>query len=153
MSGAVNRLGRLLERLHEEGAHHDRIVVVQAALSFKTSWVELAQLLVRVRETRTQTRLDPEARARNVHRAFEARTPRDRVPGRAVPTVILVDDVLTTGGSVLEATAAVREEAGADVAGVLILVDREEGGRERLEAEGLEVVSLFKRADFSILTK
>ena len=64
-----------------------------------------------------------------------------------------MDDVLTTGGSLIKALHAVRNEADVAVRGVLILVDREEGGRQRLEEEGLEVVSLFKRADFSVLTK
>jgi orotate phosphoribosyltransferase len=62
--------------------------------------------------------------------------------------VLLVDDVLTTGGSLLQARTTLQEDTAADVRGVLVLVDREEGGRERLEAEGLEVVSLFRRGDF-----
>ena len=66
--------------------------------------------------------------------------------------VFLVDDVLTSGGSLLRALQAVREDTPAKVIGALVLVDREEGGREALEAEGIEVVSLFKRSDFSILT-
>ena len=34
-------------------------------------------------------------------------------------------------------------EAGAEIAGVLALVDREEGGREALEQKGLRVISLI----------
>ena len=55
--------------------------------------------------------------------------------------VAVVEDVITTGNSALKAVRAVRD-AGGTVAGVLALVDREEGGREALEAEGLAVVSL-----------
>ena len=74
-----------------------------------------------------------------------------RIEGPELPDglpVLLVDDVLTTGGSLLAAAEAVREDTGADVRGVIVLVDREEGGRERLEAAGLEVIPLFRRSEF-----
>lgn len=58
--------------------------------------------------------------------------------GRAVVT----EDVITTGGSALDACRAV-ESAGAEVLAVLVLVDREEGGREGLEDEGHAVLPLF----------
>lgn len=63
-------------------------------------------LLVRTRETATQTKLTPEARRANVHRAFAAR--RTVVPG----PVVLVDDVFTTGATLLAAAEAL---AGAGV--------------------------------------
>jgi orotate phosphoribosyltransferase len=52
--------------------------------------------------------------------------------------VLLVDDVLTTGRSLLRAVETVRA-TGAVVMGVCVLVDREEGGREALEEEGVPV--------------
>ena len=55
--------------------------------------------------------------------------------------VVVIEDVITTGGSALRAVEAVRA-AGGQVIGVLSVVDREEGGREALEAAGLEVASL-----------
>ena len=55
--------------------------------------------------------------------------------------VAIIEDVITTGGSALRAAEAVRA-AGGDIAGVLALVDREEGGREAIEAAGLHVVAL-----------
>jgi len=61
-------------------------------------------------------------------------------------SVIVVEDVITTGGSALEAVAAVRAEGGA-VAGVLSVVDREEGGREAITRAGLPVVSLVGMRD------
>ena len=57
--------------------------------------------------------------------------------------VAIVEDVITTGGSALRAATAVRA-AGGDVAGVLALVDREEGGRAALEAAGLQVRSIIR---------
>lgn len=55
--------------------------------------------------------------------------------------VVVIEDVITTGGSALRAAAAVIA-AGGVVIGVLAVVDREEGGREALEAEGLAVETL-----------
>ena len=68
---------------------------------------------------------------------------RRRIEGNFRPgdRVVVVEDVITSGGSALQAIEAV-EEAGGTVAGVLAVVDREQGGRARIEAEGHAVVSL-----------
>jgi orotate phosphoribosyltransferase len=58
--------------------------------------------------------------------------------------VIVVDDVITTGGSTLKAIDAI-ERAGGKIAFALVLVDREEGGRQAIEARGVHVISLFTR--------
>ncbi len=60
---------------------------------------------------------------------------------RAASAVVVVEDVLTTGGSTRRAIAAVEGE-GARVIGVLVVVDREEGGRAVLEREGYPVIAL-----------
>ncbi len=59
-------------------------------------------------------------------------------PGAAV---VVVEDVITSGGSALKAIEAVTA-AGGSVAGVLAVVDREQGGRERLKAAGFLVRTL-----------
>ena len=59
--------------------------------------------------------------------------------------VIVVDDVITTGGSTIKAIEAI-ERAGGKVKFALILVDREEGGREAIEARNVPVVSLYSRS-------
>ena len=59
-------------------------------------------------------------------------------------TVVVVDDVITTGGSTLKAIDAIEREGG-NVAFCLVLVDREEGGRQAIEARGVPVISLFTR--------
>ena len=66
-----------------------------------------------------------------------------RVEGnfRSGARVAVVEDVITTGNSTLEAISAI-DEAGGKVGGVLVVVDREQGGRQKLEAVGIEVVSL-----------
>ncbi|HEX4468899.1 MAG TPA: orotate phosphoribosyltransferase, partial [Gemmatimonadaceae bacterium] len=60
--------------------------------------------------------------------------------------VAIVEDVITTGGSALRAADAVRA-GGGEILGVLALVDRQEGGREALEAKGLRVISLVTGSD------
>ncbi|MFO1128874.1 MAG: orotate phosphoribosyltransferase [Rhodospirillales bacterium] len=72
-----------------------------------------------------------------------------RIEGHFDPagSIVLLDDVTTTAGSVLEAVRAVRER-GATVRTVLTIVDREEGATENLAAEGLRLRALFTRADF-----
>jgi len=62
-------------------------------------------------------------------------------PFRKGDRVAVIEDVITTGGSALRAIDAVRAAAGT-VAGVLALVDREEGGRQTIEEAGVPVVAL-----------
>ena len=67
-------------------------------------------------------------------------------PFAAGDRVAVIEDVITTGGSALKAIDAVRG-AGGIVAGVLALVDREEGGREAIEAAGVPVMTLARARD------
>ncbi|MGQ0561060.1 MAG: orotate phosphoribosyltransferase [Gemmatimonadota bacterium] len=60
------------------------------------------------------------------------------VPGMSV---VVVEDVITTGESALRAARAV-SEAGGTVLGVLAVVDREERGRERIIESGYEIRAL-----------
>lgn len=64
-----------------------------------------------------------------------------------VKNVAVIDDVITTGGSTVTAIERMRE-SGLTVVVALVLIDREEGGRENIEKEGLEVISLFRKSDF-----
>lgn len=50
--------------------------------------------------------------------------------------VLVVEDTSTTGGSVMTAVEAVRE-AGGEIVGVAVIVDRDTGAREKIEAAGL----------------
>lgn len=61
--------------------------------------------------------------------------------------VVVVEDVITTGGSALKAVERLKE-AGFVPVKLLAVVDRLEGGREAIEAAGLEVEALFTRTDF-----
>jgi uridine monophosphate synthetase len=62
---------------------------------------------------------------------------RKRIEGQFKPgeRVVLIDDIITDGASKLEAIAPL-EEAGLVVRDLVILVDREQGGRELLAARG-----------------
>lgn len=60
--------------------------------------------------------------------------------------VALVDDALTTGGSLLR-TAARVEATGAKIVAIYTLLDREEGGRARIEEAGYALRSIFVRSD------
>ncbi len=57
--------------------------------------------------------------------------------------VAVLEDVITTGSSSLKAVKACKE-LGLEVVGVFAVVDRQEGGEERLREEGLRLYSLFK---------
>ncbi|MFP3909724.1 MAG: orotate phosphoribosyltransferase [Archaeoglobaceae archaeon] len=63
--------------------------------------------------------------------------------------VIIVEDVTTTGGSVINAVKAVRDK-GCSVVKVISIVDRLEGAMENFHKEGIEFESLFTRKDFGI---
>jgi orotate phosphoribosyltransferase len=60
--------------------------------------------------------------------------------------VVVIEDTITTGGSALGACRAV-EAAGGAILAVLALVDREEGGREAIEAEGYRVITLVRLSE------
>ena len=59
-------------------------------------------------------------------------------------TVVVIDDVVTRGDSTISAIRAVEKEGG-KVAFVAVLVDRQQGGREKIEELGHRVVSAFVR--------
>ncbi|CAB50015.1 orotate phosphoribosyltransferase [Pyrococcus abyssi] len=60
--------------------------------------------------------------------------------------VLLVEDVTTTGGSVIRA-AKILKEHGAEVVGIFVVVDREEGARENIEKEGFKLYPLVLVSD------
>jgi orotate phosphoribosyltransferase len=60
--------------------------------------------------------------------------------------VVILDDVITTGKSTIEAITRAKE-VGLEIVKVICLVDRQEGGRENIEAAGYKVESLILRDD------
>lgn len=65
---------------------------------------------------------------------------------KAGDTVVVIDDVVTRGDSTIAAIEAVVREGG-KVAFVAVLVDRQQGGREKIEAMGYKVTAAFTRDD------
>ena len=71
--------------------------------------------------------------------------------GRLDPgdVVLLVEDVATTGGQVLEAAKTITD-AGATVEKIVAVIDRQEGARENIEAAGHTFASLMTKTDLGI---
>jgi orotate phosphoribosyltransferase len=67
-------------------------------------------------------------------------------PFQSGDRVVVIEDTITTGGSAQKAIDAVRA-AGGIVVGVLALVDREEGGREALALNGIDVLALARASE------
>jgi ComF family protein len=93
------------DRLRQRGYNQAALLAAELARILR---LPLAEVLVRRRPTTQQHRLDRVARLRNLRGAF-ALAPGARPP----PTVVLVDDILTTSAT-LEACAGVLRDAGAD---------------------------------------
>lgn len=83
-----------------------------------------------------------EAKAHGMQRRIEG-------PDIAGRRVVVVEDTSTTGGSVATAVEAVRE-AGAEVRGVAVLVDRDTGAREKIEALGVPYHYLYGLSDLGL---
>ncbi len=66
---------------------------------------------------------------------------------KAGTRIALLEDVVTTGGSSLNAVETLKA-AGAVVVGIIALVDRLEGGADTIRAAGLPLLTLSTRADF-----
>lgn len=60
--------------------------------------------------------------------------------------VAMLEDVVTTGGTLIKACGRIAD-AGLKVAAVLCVLDREEGGRENLEAAGYRLTSIYTRSE------
>jgi len=60
--------------------------------------------------------------------------------------VVMVDGTMTTGGSVIKAIDVV-EEMGCEVVKVILLIDRLEGGREKIQDKGYDFAAIFTRDD------
>ena len=86
-----------------------------------------------------------------VRKAAKDHGMRRRIEGPDVAgrSVVVLEDTSTTGGSPLEAVGALRD-AGATVLAVAVVVDRDTGARERIEAEGLPYCAALGLADLGL---
>ncbi|MBV9996896.1 MAG: orotate phosphoribosyltransferase [Caulobacteraceae bacterium] len=85
-----------------------------------------------------------EAKGHGTREVIEGLGPGESLTGKRV---LIVDDVATTGGSVVKAVEAARA-AGAVVEAALVIVDRQEGASEALADAGLRLISVFTGAEF-----
>ena len=100
---------------------------------------------------RASAELPPMIQAFSVRKTAKTHGTARRIEGnfsRGDP-VVVVEDVITTGGSTLEAIAAVESEGGR-ILGVLTVVDRLQGGRASIETSGHVVVALATIHDLGI---
>lgn len=86
-----------------------------------------------------------------VRKAEKAHGLQRRIEGTEVEgrRVLAVEDTSTTGGSVLTAVEALRE-AGANVVAVAVIVDRDTGAKEKVEAEGIPYLFAFGKGDLGL---
>lgn len=61
--------------------------------------------------------------------------------------VTIIEDVVTSGGQIILSTADLRER-GAIITHALCVIDREQGGTEKLAEHGITLIPLFKKSDF-----
>lgn len=65
--------------------------------------------------------------------------------------IVVVDDVITSGSSIQQACEEFSKNR-YEIVGIIALVDRQTGGKERLEDEFVLVRAIFKKDDFPVLT-
>jgi len=83
----------------------------------------------------------------NQERKREHGTEKEYIGQIEEKSLCIIEDVTTTGASAMRAAKVIRDNGGhADR--VVTVVDREEGARESLESNGLELVALFRISDF-----
>jgi orotate phosphoribosyltransferase len=137
-------VGELMHRLiRQQAAARDVRVDAVGGLTMGADPIALA---VAIRSLAAGDR--PPLQAFSVRKTPKGHGQGKRIEGNFQPgqTVVVIDDVVTRGESTLAAIEAVAQEGGR-VAFVAALVDRQEGGRERIEALGHPMVALFSRAE------
>jgi orotate phosphoribosyltransferase len=88
-----------------------------------------------------------ERKGHGTRELIEGLAPNESLNGKRV---MIVDDVATSGGSILQAIEAARGN-GAFVENAMVIIDRERGATDRLTSQGVSLTSLFREHDFASL--
>jgi orotate phosphoribosyltransferase/uridine monophosphate synthetase len=134
---ALQRAGRVIHQEVEalQRMRHPRVQPCQRICGIPFGGVHLA-LAYSLASKVPLTYIHP-AKERNGARAFvEGKHERGE-------TVLLVDDLITSGGNVIETAAFLKTEAGLNVKDVVVLLDRQEGAEERLRSHGYNLISIL----------
>jgi len=129
----LRRVGRHLAELVLPGTQRLAAPELGAVLLGGAVSMELELPLVLVRKA---------AKEYGTSRALEG----ELLPG---DRVTLIEDVLTTGGEAIKAAAKLRE-AGAELLGLIAVLDREEGAAEALRQAGIPFSPLFRKSDLPL---
>lgn len=90
-----------------------------------------------------------------VRKAVKEHGARERIDGHYLHNgeALMVDDVATSGGSLLKAVEGMRDENfSGQVRRALVVIDREEGAAENLAKHDIQLAAIFKRSDFPELS-
>jgi len=129
-----------IRRLRERGFNQSYLLVrnwhrIAEKLNINLSHIQIdTNTLIRHRETKPQVSLRGEKRRKNIKNAFEVKNP-SKIEGKRI---VLVDDVFTTGSTVIEC-AKVLSKAGAEYVDVLTLARRD----DNVERPGLKQINPF----------
>ncbi|MFN7088483.1 MAG: hypothetical protein ACK4NX_01500 [Candidatus Paceibacteria bacterium] len=133
-------------RLRERGYNQSELIA--KGISKVTGVKVINDMLIRKRNTQTQTKLNFEQRLENVKDAFVLNEKyKNFVVGKRFA---IVDDVITTGGTKIEALAKLSAAAKVNISGLVVAVDRQEKGKmksaisEFEDASGIKVASIEK---------
>jgi len=102
-----------LHRTRQRERGYNQSACIGEGLSGAVGLPLLSNALARIRHTRTQTKLTAEEREKNVGNAFSVRL-REAVEGK---TVVLADDVITTGATVNACAKALKRAGASEVIG------------------------------------
>jgi orotate phosphoribosyltransferase len=136
--------------LHPEGAHLIGVLAVELLKKEKLAPYAVGGLTLGADPLATAVSLAAFHAGQNIPAFIVRKAPKDHgtlawIEGaKSYPQgaeLVVVEDVATTGGSSLKAVEKLRE-AGFRVSAILTVVDREEGAREAVEAQGLKFFSL-----------
>jgi len=109
-----------LHRAKRRERGYNQAEFIAKGIGYTTHVPVLTNALVRTRYTRTQTRLSREQRKQNMHNAFVLSVSEQLVEKMTESTILLVDDIFTTGATLESAGTTIHRATGARVYGITL---------------------------------